>query len=75
MGKKYTKKLEYMSYKVFSYRFYSFVPININCVGRVLEPVGRFKRGLFTLCGYLVINISLHGANTIFQELSTQPRV
>ena len=26
----YMKKLEYKSYKVFSYRFYSFVPIIIN---------------------------------------------
>ena len=26
------KKLVYKSYKVFSYRFYSFVPININSV-------------------------------------------
>ena len=29
----YMKKLVYKSYKVFSYRFYSFVPININGVG------------------------------------------
>ena len=28
----YMKKLVYKSYKVFSYRFYSFVPININSV-------------------------------------------